>query len=372
MKSEFKLLVLLSLALMVQWTAGIARGDEPQPGQAAAGGGSGAVGAMTVDAATTTATVTAIDPAKRTVTLRGGDGPEVTVTCGPEVRNFDQIKVGDQVKATVTQSLAVFARKPGEAPPAGERQTIALAPKGAMPGAMVATTHETTAKIAAIDPDSRIVALQDSNGQYHTFHVGPNIDLAAIHTGDDVVFRYTERALIRVERGNESEGAQAAAAKVRGAIIAAAITTDAKVTALDKDQRTITLKRPDGEEQTFKAAKRVDLDKVQVGDEVKAKLVEAIAIGVRKPGGGQAPEAEPAQATISPGGEAEPVMADTKQDTAKIQGIDTEEREVTLETPDGKTHIIHAGPMVDLKGLKAGDEVVVRRTPGVVVGVEKD
>ena len=44
-----------------------------------------------------TATITAIDKATRDVTLKGPQGNDVTVTASPEVKNFDQLKVGDQV-----------------------------------------------------------------------------------------------------------------------------------------------------------------------------------------------------------------------------------------------------------------------------------
>src|SRR5437773_2555037 len=44
-----------------------------------------------------TASVQAIDKANRTVTIKGPRGRVETVTAGPEVKNFDQIKVGDNV-----------------------------------------------------------------------------------------------------------------------------------------------------------------------------------------------------------------------------------------------------------------------------------
>ena len=46
---------------------------------------------------TASAIVTAIDKASRTVTLRKADGQSFTVVADDEVRNFDQIRVGDEV-----------------------------------------------------------------------------------------------------------------------------------------------------------------------------------------------------------------------------------------------------------------------------------
>src|SRR4051812_38109569 len=43
------------------------------------------------------ASIEAVDSAKRTVTLKGPGGEIVTLAVGPEVQNFDQIRVGDLV-----------------------------------------------------------------------------------------------------------------------------------------------------------------------------------------------------------------------------------------------------------------------------------
>src|SRR5688500_9539989 len=48
--------------------------------------------AQTVDV---TATITAIDPSSRLVTMKGPQGREVAVVAGPEVKNFANMKVGD-------------------------------------------------------------------------------------------------------------------------------------------------------------------------------------------------------------------------------------------------------------------------------------
>jgi len=58
-------------------------------------------------AVSVSATVEAIDPATRQVTLKGPRGDLNTVTAGPELRNFEQIKVGDQIKALYTEAVAL-------------------------------------------------------------------------------------------------------------------------------------------------------------------------------------------------------------------------------------------------------------------------
>src|ERR1035441_702220 len=99
-----------------------------QPGQA---------GGVRVKTYQETATVTGIDKATRKVTLVTKDGTKSTVKCGPEVANFAQIEVGDQVKATVTEQLLIFVRRPGEPSGDGAAGVVALAPIGAKPGGVM-------------------------------------------------------------------------------------------------------------------------------------------------------------------------------------------------------------------------------------------
>lgn len=358
----------LGLALIVQAAFGVARGADTNAPDAS--DKQQAIGAVAVDLATSTATVLAIDPEQRTVTLRTADGSEATFHAGKEIINFDQIKVGDEVKATRIDALALYARKPGVPASEGETATVALAPKGAMPGAYLATTVEATDKIVAIDQHKRMVTLEGINGEPRTIHVGPKADLAALKKGDEVVVRLTQGLLLRVENG-ESE-AEPVAAKLPGAIAVETVRTEATVTAVDQEKRTVTLKCPDGSEQTFKAGKDVaNFAQIRVGDEVKATLVGELAIIVRKPNS-PAVDGETAAIALAPRGTLPGVvMAETEQVTDKIEAINPKLRLIALEEADGQSRIVHVGPAVDLSGLQRGDEVVVRLTEGLALLVEK-
>lgn len=59
-----------------------------------------------------TATVMAIDPIQRTVTVKGPEGNELTFKGGKNADNLDAIKVGDEVVAEIVQALAISVRKP--------------------------------------------------------------------------------------------------------------------------------------------------------------------------------------------------------------------------------------------------------------------
>lgn len=58
-----------------------------------------------------TAIVEAMDPAKRTVTIRGPGGSRNTMKVGDQVK-LDQINVGDQVVARYTEAVAISVEKP--------------------------------------------------------------------------------------------------------------------------------------------------------------------------------------------------------------------------------------------------------------------
>ena len=160
----------------------------------------GVPGGVVVETYQTTATVTGIDADKRKVTLVTPDGTKSTFKAGPEVVNFNQIQVGDQVKATVVEQLVVVLRKPGEQAADGEAAAVGLAPVGAKPGMFMADTIQVDAKIAAINLKGHKATLLFSDGKSKTFKVRDDVDLAKVSLGQDVTIRTTEAMAILVEK----------------------------------------------------------------------------------------------------------------------------------------------------------------------------
>jgi hypothetical protein len=75
----------------------------------------GAVPTFTSEAKVATATVEAIEASTRTITLKKTDGTYVTTVAGPDVKRFDEIKVGDKVTARYYDNLVLRLKAPGEA-----------------------------------------------------------------------------------------------------------------------------------------------------------------------------------------------------------------------------------------------------------------
>jgi Cu/Ag efflux protein CusF len=153
-------------------------------------------------AATTevTAKVVAVDPAQRTVTLLGASGKTRTIEVGDQVRNFDQIKVGDTVHAQYTQALALELKKgPTSMAAPTEVQSITPAPPpGAKPGGTVARKVTAVAEVIAVDPAKQMVTLRGPKGNEVDVEVQDPNQLKNIKTGDHVQVTYVEALAIRV------------------------------------------------------------------------------------------------------------------------------------------------------------------------------
>jgi hypothetical protein len=160
----------------------------------------GVPGGIIVETYKNTATVTAIDAANRKVTLVTQDGRKETFKAGPEVVNFDQIRIGDQVKATLTEQLAVYMAKDNPPASEGEAALVALAPKGAKPGGLMANTVQVIAKVTAIDLKHHKATLKLPDGTTKTVAVRKDVDLTQRQVGEEVVIRVTEAVAISVEK----------------------------------------------------------------------------------------------------------------------------------------------------------------------------
>jgi len=160
----------------------------------------GVPGGVAVETYQSSATVTAIDPDTRSVTVVSSNGAKATFKAGPEVINFDQIHLGDQIKATLTKELVVFMRKPGAPQVDGEAAAIVLAPKGAKPGGVMASTVEVTVKVKVIDLKRHEVTLLFPDGTSKTVPVRPDVDLTKVKLGEEVVIRTTQAVALSVEK----------------------------------------------------------------------------------------------------------------------------------------------------------------------------
>ena len=150
---------------------------------------------------TVTATVKAIDKKNRVVTLRFPDGREKKVKCGPEVRNFPQIRIGDDVKAQFLESVELVVGGPGEKPSVEHEQEVARAPLGKKPGVAGIDAVEVTATVQSINYQTRDAILLGPEGKTFKVKAGPEVRrFNEVKQGDTVVARLTKAFSITVSK----------------------------------------------------------------------------------------------------------------------------------------------------------------------------
>ena len=146
-----------------------------------------------------TATITAIDAATRDVTLKGPQGKEVTVTAGPEVKNFANMKVGDQVNVEYVEALTLELKKGGGQKVERTEQSGAMGAKaGAPPGGAVGRQVTVVADVVDVDPAKKTVTLQGPKRTVELVVNDPE-QLKRVAKGDQVEATYTQALAIAVE-----------------------------------------------------------------------------------------------------------------------------------------------------------------------------
>jgi len=155
-----------------------------------------------------------------------------------------------------------------------------------------------------------------------------------------------------------------------GAIVVDVVEWSGRVTAVDLTKRTVTLEGSSGRVATVNAKNARNLDQVKIGDTVKIRYAEELAIFVRKTDA--APQAMEAKAVeLAPKGEKPGgVMTDTFEITANVEAIDYQTRAIALKGPLGNTRIFKVSDAVErFNEIKAGDQVVVRVTEAIALAV---
>jgi Cu/Ag efflux protein CusF len=152
-----------------------------------------------------TATVDAIDLATRTVTLSDGAGNEYVVEAGPEVRNLEQVKVGDELVVSYYSALAAEFKKPGEGVPGVQAEAAAgRAPAGERPAAAAGKTVTATIVIESVDAEENTVTFTGPRGLRTVLVESPEGQefIKQLKKGDEVEIAYTEALAISVEPAN--------------------------------------------------------------------------------------------------------------------------------------------------------------------------
>jgi hypothetical protein len=146
------------------------------------------------------AQVTSIDKPTRTLTLKGPKGAVLDIVAGDEVKNFDQIHVGDFVVAVFLQSLTLELQKVKTGSGAmTHREVAATAKPGEMPAAVAGREITALAKVTAINKKASTISLKGPRGNVVTLDVRNPDQFKVVKLGDEVLVTYTEAIAVSVE-----------------------------------------------------------------------------------------------------------------------------------------------------------------------------
>jgi Cu/Ag efflux protein CusF len=143
--------------------------------------------------------IKSVDKKARSVVIVGAAGNEIHMALGDEVRNFDQIRVGDLVTLTYIEALVLELRKV-ETKALRERvesEQAVRAKPGEKPAGAVERTVRVIADVVAVNPKAKTVTLR---GPKRTVELAVNDveRFKEIKVGDQVEATYTEAVALEV------------------------------------------------------------------------------------------------------------------------------------------------------------------------------
>jgi hypothetical protein len=152
------------------------------------------------------ASVENIDSEKREVTLKGPQGNLVTLTATEAVKRFDEIKVGDTVRAEYLTFLRAEFREPTaeeKATPLVVLAEAGRAPKEVAPAGVVGTVVKAVVKVVAINTEEKKVAIQGPRGNFMILPVADEAVLKNLKVGELVIMTYAEAVALSLSKDTE-------------------------------------------------------------------------------------------------------------------------------------------------------------------------
>jgi Cu/Ag efflux protein CusF len=145
------------------------------------------------------ASIIAIDHTKRTVTLKDAEGNVEDFHAGPEIKRFNELKVGDSVTFAYHAALVYQITKPGMTPPPVQKGVETVRGQGAKPSGAVTQQLQATVTIEAIDPAVPSIKVRTADGHAMSAKVEDRKNIEGLKVGDKVTVTFTEALMITVD-----------------------------------------------------------------------------------------------------------------------------------------------------------------------------
>src|SRR5262245_10931270 len=150
------------------------------------------------------------------------------------------------------------------------------------------------------------------------------------------------------------------------------VTIRAWIDAIDKANRTVTLKGPRGGTVTLDVKDPKKLDAMAIGDPVVAAYMEALALRIKRmPGATAGVSVQEARATSSPGETPSAALGRQLVVTTTITAVDRKAQTVTITGPTGNKETIKVKNSATLQGVEAGDLAELTYNQALAVTLER-
>ncbi len=165
-----------------------------------------AQGAVVEETAVSSALVHDVDYTARQVLLETEDGRFLTFDVPDDVRNLEQVEVGDSVNVLYFGGIAASLAAPGEEPIVMDMATaMARAEEGERPAGATMQELTTTVTFDAFDPETSMVMFTGQAGVQRTVEVadpGMRAFVETLEAGDQVDVTVVEIIAIEVAPGS--------------------------------------------------------------------------------------------------------------------------------------------------------------------------
>jgi hypothetical protein len=146
------------------------------------------------------AVISTVNTANRAITLKTAGGTYYDMIAGPEVKNFDQLKVGDKVNVQYVLALSLELKKADAATATSTIATgSATAPLGSKPAGAEEAQVTVVTDVIAVNQKAQLVTLRGPKGNTVDLKVRDPKQLKLVKVGDKVEAVYTEALAVSVE-----------------------------------------------------------------------------------------------------------------------------------------------------------------------------
>ena len=156
-----------------------------------------------------------------------------------------------------------------------------------VPGRVVTSTARREAIVESVNRETREIKVVDADGRIHSFVAGDMVaNFDQIEPRDRIVTEYLESVAVFIAPKGAPALGDAGLVEVAplgekpGMMMADTYMVAATIDAIDVSERMVTLRDEEGFQTTIDVADDVDMDGFKVGDEVRIRVTEAVAISV--------------------------------------------------------------------------------------------